>query len=173
MNVFNQQVKQLQHDHAAADPESQDYNYLRKEIAARLADRLNVRLSSPSSSLPLAQQPTELVGGTTGRVGEGVPVGAGLGRGCGRCGRAPAGDPRRQEDCTARLLAYAHLSRTHARTPPAALDHSLLCSTIQRSVLLETSTWTPILRVRCLSCALACLGSDVTCLVVCVVSCVA
>jgi hypothetical protein len=49
----------------------------------------------------------------------------------------------------------------HARTPPAALDHSLLCSTIQRSVLLEISTWTPILRVRCLPSALACLGSDV------------
>ena len=43
MNVFNRHVKRLQRDRAAADPESQDYDYLRKEIAARLADRLNVR----------------------------------------------------------------------------------------------------------------------------------
>lgn len=41
MNVFNRHVKRLQRDRAAADPESQDYDYLRKEIAARLADRLN------------------------------------------------------------------------------------------------------------------------------------
>jgi hypothetical protein len=42
MNVFNRNVKRLQRDRAAADPESHDYDYLRKEIALRLTDRLQV-----------------------------------------------------------------------------------------------------------------------------------
>jgi hypothetical protein len=44
MNVFDRKAKRLQKDRAALLENSREFDYLKEEIAKRLADRLDVRL---------------------------------------------------------------------------------------------------------------------------------
>jgi len=44
MTVFDRQAKRLQRDRAAAAPDTRDYDYIHREIAARLTERLQVLL---------------------------------------------------------------------------------------------------------------------------------
>ena len=44
-NIFDRNAKRLQRSRAALDPSSRDYDYLKAEIAERLADRILVSMS--------------------------------------------------------------------------------------------------------------------------------
>ena len=44
-------MKRAQRDRAALSPDSKDFDYLKNEVARRLADRINVRIRRPLLSL--------------------------------------------------------------------------------------------------------------------------